>query len=105
MRPLTKILLITLISLLLVSYRGFAGSTDTVKSEGPKLKNYFVFKTNKKFLGATVEIISERGNVITSSHLLKRKLIIDFGDVKLGAYTIRLSKGNARQEFVYIKKE
>jgi hypothetical protein len=105
MRPLTKFLLIILISLLLVSYRGFAASRDTVNSEGPKFKSFFFYKTPKKFLGATVEIISAEGNVITSTLLQKRKLVIDFGHVQLGEYIIRVSKGEARQEFVYIKKE
>jgi hypothetical protein len=101
MRPLTKLLLF---SLLLVSSMTMAGSMDTVAVSGPKMKNVFVYKANRKFVGATVEIISANGIVITSSHLQKRKLIIDFGDVRLGAYTIRVSKGKEVEEIVYIKK-
>jgi hypothetical protein len=101
MRPLTKLLLV---AFLLVSSLCTAGSIDTVRVGNSKMKNFFVYKTNKKFLGARVEIISSSGNVITSSSLQKRKLVIDFGDVNFGAYTIRVSKGNEKEEFVYIKK-
>jgi hypothetical protein len=102
MRPLTKLFTIFC---LLVSSSGIAGSIDTVSNEGPRLKNVFIHKTSRKFLGATVEIIGSNGMVITSSQLQKRKLIIDFGDVRYGSYTIRLSKGNATEEFIYIKKD
>jgi hypothetical protein len=63
-----------------------------------------VYKTSRKFLGARVEVLSATGNVITSSQLQKRKLVIDFGGVNFGSYTIRVSKGKEREEFVYIKK-
>jgi cytochrome oxidase Cu insertion factor (SCO1/SenC/PrrC family) len=103
MRPLTKLFLIFLISFLLVSYIGSAGSIDTVSASGPKMKDLFVLKTNRKFVGATVEIISTSGEVITSSQLQKRKLVIDFEQVRFGAYTIRLTKGDRKEEFIFIK--
>jgi hypothetical protein len=101
MRPLTKLLLI---SLLLVSSGSFAGSIDTVSAKGPRMKDVFIYKTNRKFVGATIEIISANGRVITSSQLQKRKLIIDFESVLFGSYTIRVSKGKEKEEFVFIKK-
>ena len=91
-------------SLLLVSSVCAAESIDTVKTAGPKMKDLFVFKTSRKFLGATIEIIGSNGNVITASQLQKRKLVIDFGGVRHGAYTIRLSKGKETEEYIYIRR-
>ena len=104
MRSLTKLFLIFFFSFLLVSYVTSAGSRDTVSVAGGKSKDLFIYKMNKKFLGATVEILSTSGNVITSSQVQKRKLVIDFEGVLLGTYTIRLTKGETIEEFTFIKK-
>ena len=69
-----------------------------------KEKNLFVFKTKKKFVGATVEIYSSNGLMLTSQHLQKRKMIISFSDARFDTYTIRIAKGNNAQEFHYVKK-
>jgi hypothetical protein len=69
-----------------------------------KGKTLFVFKTDRKFIGATVEVIFANGEVITSQKLEKRKMMIDFADVKAGDYTIRVTKGKRVEEFYYEKK-
>ena len=104
MKPLTKLLLILVISFLLVSYGSMGGSMDSVSVAGPRAKELFIYKTEKRFAGATVEILSSNGSVITSSQLQKRKLIIDFAAVSLGIYTIRVSKGKDTREITYVKK-
>jgi hypothetical protein len=89
-----------------LSFSSVIASTpkDAVKGEvSGKYKNLFVFKADKKFLGAKIEILSTSGELITSQSLLKRKMVIDFGGVKFGTYIIRVSKGNDVQEFQYIK--
>jgi len=63
-----------------------------------------VLKAQKKLIGATVEIISANGNLITSQQLERRKVVIDFEAVKYGTYTIRVSKGNESTEFLFVKK-
>ena len=72
--------------------------------EPPRTKNLFTLKTEKEFVGAQVEVYNSRGELITSQSLQKRKMIIDFGDALFGHYTIRIKKGDATQEFKYIKK-
>ncbi len=69
-----------------------------------KYKNLFVFKAKKKFTGATVEIFSSNGEMVTSQQLQKRKMIINFSDVRYDTYTIRIEKGNDKQEFKYVMK-
>jgi hypothetical protein len=73
----------------------------TVRIKG---KTLFVFKTDKKFIGATVEVIYANGDIVTSQKLEKRKMVIDFADVKSGDYTIRVKKGKRIEEFYYEKK-
>jgi len=69
-----------------------------------KNKNVFVFKTEKKFVGATVEVYSSQGALVTSQNLHKRKMIIDFGSAMRDTYTIRVVKGTALREYQYVKK-
>lgn len=77
---------------------------ESVSIVSSKYKNLFVFKAKKKFVGATVEIYSSNGDLITSQHLQKRKMIINFCDVRFDTYTIRIAKGKNTQEFQYVKK-
>ncbi len=99
---LKTILLILLIS----SSAGIASfaATNPVDGKEVKEKNLFVLKANKKLLGASVEVIHSNGDVVTAQILAKRKMIIDFSDVKEGSYTIRITKGKQQEEFQYSKK-
>jgi len=69
-----------------------------------KYKNLFVFKADKEYVGATVEVYYSNGDLVTTHKLEKRKMIIDFCDTKFGEYTIKVVKGNKKQEFYYVKK-
>jgi hypothetical protein len=78
---------------------------DEVRGHAPsKNKNLFVYKADKNLVGGKVEILAYNGQVITSQHLQRRKMIIDFGDVQFGTYTIRVSKGSKSEEFQFTKK-
>jgi len=68
-----------------------------------KNKSLFVFKAKKKFVGATVEIYTSQGKLLTTQSMSKRKMVIDFGDVTEDTYTIRIVKGDATKEFHFIK--
>jgi hypothetical protein len=74
------------------------------KAESSRNKNLFTFKADRKFLGAQVEVIYGNGEVLTSQTLSKRKMLIDFSDMKSGSYMIRVKKGSEVQEFAYEKK-
>jgi cell division protein FtsB len=80
----------------------FAG-TDPNDIKEVKEKNLFVLKANKKLLGANIEVLHSNGEVVTAQILTKRKMIIDFSDVKKGEYTIRITKGKQQEEFQYSK--
>lgn len=81
-----------------------ASADEVVGALDARHKNLFVLKADRKFLGAAVEVYYTNGDLVTSQKLEKRKMIIDFCDVKFGEYTIRLKKGNEVQEYRYVKK-
>ena len=55
-------------------------------------KNILVFKVNKKFIGAHMEVLSVNGDCITCQKLIRRKTIINLGDALPGTYIIRIQK-------------
>jgi hypothetical protein len=65
---------------------------------------FFVFKTDRKYIGATLEVYHGNGERLVVQKLEKRKVSIDFGKVRTGEYTIRIQKNNDIQEFRYVKK-
>ena len=97
-----KAITILSVAFLLIASTAIA-SRDEGQDKNPREKNLFVFKTDKKFLGAKIEILSATGSVITSQNLERRKIVIDFGDVGYGTYTIRVSKGKEKKEFLFVK--
>ena len=104
MKSLIKSALVALV----VASSTFAVAGVTSKEEvevvPSKYKNLFVFKTEKKFIGADVEVFYSNGDKVTVQRLQKKKMIIDFCDAKFGTYTIRVKKGDNVQEFQYVKK-
>ncbi|MBK8290259.1 MAG: hypothetical protein IPK96_04140 [Flammeovirgaceae bacterium] len=55
-------------------------------------------------MGAQVEVLSADGNRVTAQRFKKRKMIIDFCDVKSGLYTIVVSKNDQQQKFEFVRK-
>lgn len=100
-KTLTLLAAITVISL-----RVMAGTivTDTVSGASTKHKSLFVHKAQKKLLGGQVEIFSN-GELLATQTLHKKKMVIDFNDVQLGMYTIRITKDGTMKEYHYIKKK
>jgi hypothetical protein len=79
-------------------------SANVLASSDPtKEKDLYVLKTDRSFVGAKVDIYSSKGHVLTTQLLRKKKVIIDFTDVKDGYYIIRVSKGSKVKEFQFVK--
>jgi hypothetical protein len=95
MKTLTKYLLIVLLALPLATLANGHDESDA---------NVFILKADKRFMGAKVEIYSATGHLITAQTVDKKKMVIDFGDVRKGIYTIRLIKGDDRQEYTFEKR-
>jgi hypothetical protein len=68
-----------------------------------KRNHEFVLKSNRKFIGATVEVLQANGGHIVVERLERKKMRIDFGLVRAGEYIIRLKKDNEILEFRYVK--
>src|SRR5688572_8788872 len=101
MKTLFKILFLGILSVLLTL--AAMAAPPRLKPAHEKDKNLFVFKADKAFVGAKVEIVQANGSVIAEQILKKRKLVIDFNDTKSGSYTIRLVKGKKIKELSYYK--
>ncbi len=67
-------------------------------------ENLFVFKAGKHWKGAFVDVVSENGDVVSHQKLTKKRLIIDFRDVGLGTYTIKVTKGNKSEAFKFDRR-
>jgi hypothetical protein len=102
MKTLVKLIFLGVLTVLL-SMAAMAKDPVTKHDPTPKEKSFFVLKADKKFIGARVEIVQPNGSVIAEQILQKKRMIIDFQDVKSGAYTIRLVKGNQKKEYQYKK--
>jgi len=99
-----RALSIAILSLSLSSAVLASGLTEGVELKKSKHKNLFVFKTEKKLVGAKIEVFYSNGDLITSQKLDKKKMVIDFCDAKFGTYTISVTKGNRIKLFQYVKK-
>lgn len=102
-----KITPLLLLSTLLICTSSFG--TPVPKNRGTerissKHKNLFIFKAGRKLIGADVKILDESSEVITQLKLKKKKLVIDFCDVKYGSYFIMVLKDDTIQEFHFEKK-
>ena len=94
-----------IVVLLSVSAPAFAAQAqEQVDVVYSKHQNLFVFKANRKLLGAHVEVLSADGNRVTAQRLMKRKMIINFCDVKSGIYTIVVSKNDLVQKYEFVRK-
>jgi len=71
---------------------------------GSKNKNFIVYKASRKLVGGRVEILHANGARIAEQTLEKRKLFMDFQNMKSGSYIVRISKGDLVQEFAFNKK-
>jgi hypothetical protein len=102
MKTMIRFLLVILVILGAVAAKAaLAADASMGKS---KQQNLFVLKVDREFAGATVEVYYSNGDLVTSQKIEKRKMMIYFCDTRLGQYTIRVVKGEKKQEFQYIKK-
>ncbi len=94
----------TLFASVIAMFMAVAATASPVEVIPTRHQNLFVFTTKKAMRGAEVKVFHAGGDLVTSQRLHKRKMIIDFCDVKAGTYTIVVQKGKAKEEFQYVKK-
>ena len=99
-----KILLAVVVALMIVTTSQAAKPEDAIVVGQTKNKSLFVYKTQRKFVGAMVEVYTSNGDLLTAQNLQKRKLIIDFGSAITDTYTIRVVKGSEVKEFQFQKR-
>ena len=99
-----KTLLAVVVALMIVTTGNAGKPEDAIIIGQTKNKSLFVYKTQRKFVGAMVEVYTSNGDLLTAQNLQKRKLIIDFGTAIKDTYTIRVVKGNEIREFHFVKR-
>lgn len=103
MKTLSKILTVSLV--LISAALMAAPHSDSVSVVETNKKNLFVFKINDDMRGGEVMVIHSSGEVVTSMEMNKKKIVIDFCDVKFGTYTIKVMKnGQEVESFTYNKE-
>ena len=103
MKLLHTILVVAFVFTAATAFASGNHADETITVGSTKHRTFFVFKAQKKFVGAIVEIYASNGNLLTVQSLERRKMIIDFGGATTDTYTIRITKGGARREYQYIK--
>jgi flagellar hook assembly protein FlgD len=103
MKFLHTILVVAFVFTAATAFASGKHADETITVGSTKHRTFFVFKAQKKFVGATVEIYASNGDLLTTQNLERRKMVIDFGSVTTDTYTIRIIKGDARREYQYIK--
>ena len=101
----TALKLLTLI-FLFSSAAAFASPVDhsaSIKTVSPKHQDLFSFKVDRKFRNGMIEVYYANELVAVTS-LVKRKMVINFCDVKSGTYIIKVKKNNRIEEFQFEKK-
>ena len=94
--------------ILLVLVLGFFAVITDVKADQANVafrsgrNDVLYFKVKKKMIGATVEVLNDRSEVIATQVLETRKNMIVFLDEKPGRYTIRISGKGKTVEYVYL---
>ena len=98
-----KTLLAVVVALMIVTTSNAGKPQDAIIGQ-TKNKSLFVYKTQRKFVGAMVEVYTSNGDLLTAQNLQKRKLIIDFGSAIKDTYTIRVVKGGEIKEFQFVNR-
>lgn len=88
-------------ALLLLS---IVSSATPIEMGHSQYRNLFVFTAKRDMRGADVKVYSAVGDLITAQRLKRRKMVIDFGEVKQGSYRIEVVKGSKKEEFVFEKR-
>ena len=92
------------LSLFTASVAVFGVGAKAVHVVSSKQRDLFVFKVNKSWQGARVELVAPNGDVISRQRLMKQKMVFNFSEMKPGTYKITVTKNHHTEEFQYIKK-
>jgi hypothetical protein len=101
---ITPVLVLSILSICSSAFATPVPKDGGIELVSSKHKNLFIFKADRKLIGADIKILDETSEVITQLKLKKKKLVIDFCEVKHGSYFIMVSKGETIQEFHFEKK-
>lgn len=101
MNALARFLLLAYLFTALASLASPRHDTIEVRKSKPHM---FVFAVAQDLIGAQVEVYAANGDLVMQETLCRKKMIIDFSDVKTGTYNIIVKKGALSETFKYEKR-
>lgn len=86
-----------------------AGALNATPVEGrdvvhSRKKDVFAFTTDRSMRGAELKVFFSNGDVLVSERMRRRRMVIDFAEVRRGTYTIVVMKDGATKTFQYEKR-
>ncbi|MEQ8927596.1 MAG: hypothetical protein RLO81_17400 [Fulvivirga sp.] len=88
-----------LITAVVFSLSAYANKPEhTIKIVDTEYKNILKFKVDKELVGATIILSYSNGDIVTTEVLERKRLVIDFYDVKSGDYTVEIKKGDYKKD-------
>jgi hypothetical protein len=103
MKNLKRIMVLSLAVMMMVQPLRADSRGEGLEPLPGKNKNLFILKVERRLVGAEVKVMME-DDVVSWQTLPKRKMIIDFTDVRSGSYVIRIEKGKEIKEYIFTKE-
>ena len=96
---------IAILSLIIASHAvPFSMARQQSKNQSLNPNHIYLLRVDGRFRGGEVEVMAQNGDTILKEILNKRRMKIDFRNVKPGTYTIKLKKGMLVEQFAYQRK-
>lgn len=80
-------------------------SLDSIGMTDSNQSDLIMVRLEKSQKGSEVVVLHSNGDLVMSKVVKRRKMIIDFSEVKFGTYSIVLMKDGAELESITFKKE
>ncbi|MEQ8362411.1 MAG: hypothetical protein RH948_06040 [Cyclobacteriaceae bacterium] len=100
-----KTLSIILISFFSLSATLFAATPDSIAVVETSQQDHFVMKVDKDLLGGKVFVTYSTGEVVSTMTIKRKKMVIDFDNVKFGSYSIKVVKDGVEIDEFNFNKE
>ena len=104
MKTLNIILAIVLLSFSANAFAAVSPADSVVVVEQPQ-NDLYMLKVDKDLFGAKVVVTYSNGDQVSNMTIRRKRIVIDFDEVKFGKYTISIVKdGVTVEEFNYHKQ-
>ncbi len=104
MKAVAKMLIVLFVLASATAFASPVSPAPSVRAVATKEQNVFEFRVDRKFKRALIEVYQADGELVAVTAISRRKMIINFNDVKAGKYVIKVKKFNQVEVFNFEKK-